>query len=93
MSSCISRLGDARSGGPRSETGSGQPESAAVTAREGSSARRSEEPRSRVSWPPTAAATLQTSAEGKARTIARCPARRSGCRRGGAAETRRREAD
>lgn len=93
MAACVFRLGDARSGGPRSETGSSQPESAAVTAREGSSTSRSEKPWSRASWPPTAATTLQTAAEGQARTIARCPNRRSGCQSGGAAETHRDEAD
>lgn len=93
MTACIFRLSDASSGSPGKETGSSQPESAAVTAGEGPSASRSEKRWSRVSWTPTGATTHQTAAaERRASASAHSSNSCSGCQSGGAAETQRDEA-
>lgn len=91
--SCILRVGSARSGCPRSENGFSQPEPAAVTAGEGPSASRSEKYWSRLSLPPTRAATQQSAAEGKPRASALSRSKSSGCHTGNEAESHRGDVD
>ena len=84
MTACIFRLSGFGGGSPRSEAGSGQPESAADAAGEGPSAHRSEKRRSREPGPPTGAAAHQAAAQDGA--SARGSEGNSGRQAGGAGE-------